>query len=107
MRYLSLEVEIVSTSRIYNNAHLKGQERILDICRQERADIYINPIGGVDLYDRTRFLPQEVSLYFLSSRPISYAQGKSDYVPWLSILDVLMFNELAAVRRLLTEVDLI
>ncbi len=107
VRYLSLEVKIVSTSRIYNNAHLKGQERILDICRQERADVYINPIGGVNLYDRTSFSNQDLSLYFLRSRPISYSQGKGDHVPWLSIMDVLMFNEPAAVRRLLTEMDFV
>ena len=64
-RYLSLEVAIVSSSRIYRNAHLKGQERILDICRQESADVYINPIGGVDLYERASFAERELSLYFL------------------------------------------
>lgn len=105
--YLSLEVEIVASSRIYRNTHLKGQERILDICRQEQASIYINPIGGVDLYDRANFLEQGTQLYFLRSRPISYSQGKGEHVPWLSILDVLMFNEPSAVRRLLTEKDLV
>lgn len=107
VRYLSLEVEIVSTSRVYKNAHLKGQERILDICRQEQADVYINPIGGVDLYDRTSFLEQGIRLYFLRSRPVSYPQGTGEYVPWLSILDVLMFNEPPAVRQLLAEMELV
>lgn len=107
VRYLTLEVEIESTSHAYQNAYLKGQERILDICRQECANVYINPIGGVDLYDRDRFLEQGVQLYFLRPRPVSYCQGKSGHVPWLSILDVLMFNEPAAVRQLLTERDLV
>lgn len=107
VRYLSLEVEIVGTSRIYENAHLKGQERIFDICRQERASVYINPIGGVDLYDRASFSERELSLNFLRSRPVSYSQGKGEHVAWLSIMDVLMFNEPTAVRRLLTEMDLV
>lgn len=105
--YLSLEVEIVSTSRVYKNEHLKGQERILDICRQERTDVYINPMGGVDLYDRASFLEQGIQLYFLRSRSVSYPQGKGEHVPWLSILDVLMFNEPPAVRQLLAEMDLV
>lgn len=104
---LSLEVEIVSTSRIYQNAHLKGQERILDICRQERADVYINPIGGESLYDRASFLEQGIKILFLRSRPVRYPQGKHEYIPWLSILDVLMFNEPSAVRQLLAEMDLV
>jgi len=107
VRYLSLGVEIVSTSRIYENAHLKGQERILDICRQERAHIYINPIGGVDLYDRASFSQQELSLYFLRSRPVSHSQGKGEHVPGLSIMDALMFNEPAGIRQLLNEMDLV
>lgn len=105
--YLSLEVEIVATSRAYENAHLKGQERILDICRQERAEAYINSIGGKSLYDPAQFLSQGIQLYFLRTRPVFYPQGKLDFVPWLSILDVLMFNDPSAVRRLLTEIDLI
>lgn len=107
VHYLSLKVEIVNSSRFYNNARLKGQERILDICRQERADVYINPIGGVNLYDRANFSKQDLSLYFLRSRPVIYSQGKSEHVPWLSIMDVLMFNEPTAVKQLLAEMDLV
>ena len=105
VRYLSLKVEIVPTSRAYENAHLKGQERILDICQQERADTYINSIGGKSLYDPAEFMSQGIQLRFLRSRPVSYPQGKADFVPWLSIMDVLMFNEPSAVRQLLHEMD--
>ena len=105
--YLSMEVEIVTTSRIYKNANLKGQERILDICRQEQADVYINPVGGLDLYDYSSFSEQNLALYFLRSRPVSYPQGQAEHCPWLSIIDVLMFNKPASVRGLLTEIDLI
>ncbi|MBS4096582.1 MAG: WbqC family protein [Sulfuricella sp.] len=104
--YLAMEVEIADTSRIYQNAHLKGQERILDICRQERADIYVNSIGGVDLYDRAAFSQHGLTLHFLRSRSIGYSQGKAGQVAGLSMLDVLMFNEPEAVRRLLAEYDL-
>ncbi|MBO9636811.1 MAG: WbqC family protein, partial [Siphonobacter aquaeclarae] len=50
--YLSISTEIVPSSTIYANQHLKGPERILDICLQEGASEYINPIGGMELYDR-------------------------------------------------------
>ncbi len=105
--YLSLSVEIVSSSRIYGNAGLKGQERILDICRQERADTYINPIGGIDLYEREVFSTRNIALKFLHSRPIEYRQEKYEHVSWLSMVDVLMFNELEVVRRYLIEIDLV
>jgi hypothetical protein len=106
VNYLSIDVEIVGTSRVYGNQNLKGAERILDICRQEHADIYINPIGGIDLYNRASFLEHGIHLNFLRARPVDYPQGKSQHVPWLSILDVLMFNEVPAIQQLLAEIDL-
>lgn len=105
-KYLLLdETKIVKTSRNYNNKNLKGQERILDICLQEKADVYINPIGGVNLYNKNSFLEKGIQLQFLQSRQIIYQQGKFEYVPWLSILDVLMYNEIPVVQRLLFEAD--
>ena len=107
VNYLSLDVEIVSTSRVYQNKHMKGKDRILDICRQERADVYINAIGGETLYDPGSFLKQGIQLKFLRPRLVSYPQGKGEHIPWLSILDVLMFNEPLAVRQMLAEMDLV
>lgn len=107
VRYLSLEVDIVSSSRIYQNAHLKAQERILDICRQERADRYINPIGGTALYDRAEFSRRGMTLYFLRSHALYYFQGGGTHVDQLSMIDVLMFNEPSAARKLLPMRDLI
>lgn len=105
--YLALEVEIVPTSRVYQNAQLKGQERILDICRQEQAGVYVNPIGGFELYERESFAQQHVTLRFLRSRLPEYAQGKGLHVAGLSIMDVLMFNDSTTVRRFLGEMDLL
>jgi len=105
--HLLLGTEIVDTSRIYQNANLKGADRILDICLKEEATVYINTIGGVDLYEKQKFLDHGVQLFFSRSRPISYPQGKGEHVPWLSIIDVLMYNDLVAVRKLLSEMDLL
>lgn len=105
--YLALPAEIVGSTRGYGNAQLHGQERILDICRQEGATRYINAIGGETLYERARFSEQGVELRFLRSRPLHYAQGDAEFVPWLSILDVLMFNPQPQARRLLDEMDLV
>lgn len=104
--YLSLKVLIEESSRIYQNRHLKAQDRILDICRQEGADCYVNPIGGTELYDAEVFAKQGISLKFLQSRPMQYSQGRAAYVAGLSIIDVLMFNEPGPTRDLLTRFDL-
>jgi hypothetical protein len=99
--YLGIPTEIRPTSRTYDNALLKGQERILDICRQEKADTYINLPGGRHLYDPTAFLASGVDLRFLQPEEIRYPQFRCEFVPQLSMLDVLMFNERESAQGLL------
>jgi len=106
MSYLAIDAKLVNTSAVYGNSHLKGFSRILDICKQENAATYVNPIGGVDLYDRAAFAEHGVELRFLKPRPVTYSQGPCAHVPWLSILDVIMFNDPTAIRRFLVERDL-
>jgi hypothetical protein len=104
--YLSISTEIVPSSTIYANQHLKGPERILDICLQEGASEYINPIGGMELYDRTAFAEKDIILHFIRSRKEEYPQFGGEFVPWLSIVDVLMFNTPEQVHTLLEAFDL-
>jgi hypothetical protein len=105
--YLQIETEIVATSEIYNNRHLKGQERVLDICAIEKASQYINVIGGVELYSKEVFKEKEIKLNFIKSHPISYTQFNNEFVPWLSIIDVLMFNSVAETKHLINKFELI
>ena len=105
--YLAIETEIVLTSRIYNNTDLKGPERILDICKEENAQHYINPIGGMELYDKSKFSSQDIRLNFIRSTASAYPQYKNAFVPWLSIIDILMFNDLEKINSLLKEYELI
>ncbi|GAB3783494.1 WbqC family protein [Spirosoma horti] len=107
-QYLGITTRLVASSSIYANADLKAQERILDICRQEKATRYINPIGGTDLYDKPTFEESGINLHFIKAKPVQYPQfGRSDFVPWLSILDALMFNDIASVRELLGKYELV
>lgn len=105
--YMEIKTEIVPSSSIYQNTHLKGQERILDICKQENADHYINPIGGMELYDKGKFEKEGMRLDFIKSVLISYPQFKNAFVPWLSIIDILMFNDPESVREQLKAYELI
>lgn len=106
-KYLHLDVDIIPTSRIYNNESLKGQDRILDICRLENASDYINPIGGIELYDKPAFESRGLKLHFLQSTLTPYAQGTQEYVPWLSIVDVLMFNKPSDLQSMLIKATLV
>ncbi|MCF0050017.1 WbqC family protein [Dyadobacter sp. LJ53] len=105
--YMEITTEIVPSSMIYQNTHLKGQERILDICKQENASHYINPIGGMELYDKEKFEKEGIKLDFIKSVASPYPQFKNAFVPWLSIIDILMFNDPEHIKEHLKAYELI
>ena len=105
-QHLGIETELIESSSVYQNQHLKGQERILNICQQNGATRYINPIGGAELYDKSIFSEVGIQLYFIESQRAKYAQFGGEFTPWLSMLDVLMFNDPAQTHRLLDQFTL-
>lgn len=105
--YLDITTEIISSSSIYQNTELKAQTRIVDICVQEKANHYINPIGGIELYQKEVFEEQGMKLNFIKSKPVQYPQLKNDFVPWLSIIDVLMFNSVEQIQTFLDSYELV
>ena len=107
MEYLGLQTLLVPSSTIYSNTHLKAQERILDICRVENATNYINPIGGMEIYTRELFNQAGIKLNFLRSGAVEYKQFKNQFVPSLSIIDVLMFNSKDEIKKMLDIFDLV
>jgi hypothetical protein len=107
MAYLKIKTELVTSSSIYNVADFKGQERILAICKKENSKIYINPIGGQDIYSKELFDSEGVKLNFLKTSPITYTQYKNEFVPWLSMIDVLMFNSPDQIHSYLNNYQLI
>lgn len=98
-QHLGIGSEIIVSSTIGIDHELKSQEKVLAICRALGADIYINPSGGSELYDRSDFAAQGIALQFMRSMPFEYPQFDAPPVQSLSIVDVLMFNSLDAVRE--------
>jgi len=105
--YLNINTKIIQTSAVYNNCNLKGQDRIIDICIKENVSTYINPIGGIELYDKSDFKKENIDLNFIKTDNIEYKQLGEDFVPWLSILDVLMFNSIDEIKNLLNKFTLL
>lgn len=99
--------KVIRTSSLYHNADLVAQERIIDICKQEKADVYINAIGGQDLYQKEAFNQCGMELRFLKSREIIYPQKSDIFVPYMSILDVLFNVPVQAVKNLFDNYDLL
>lgn len=100
--YLNFKIIFTTSSEEYGmTKNLSREERIINICQKNGADTYINSYGGKSLYDFKTFDRNYIKLLFLNSQPIKYPQFNNEFVPWLSILDVLMFNSKEEVLNLL------
>ncbi len=102
VNYLGISTQVITTSRQYGNSDLKGVKRVLDICQRETASEYFNLPGGKLLYEHELFADAGVELRFLQPKLSSYRQFNcSQFVPWLSMIDVMMFNDRDTVREML------
>jgi hypothetical protein len=100
-KHLGVTTDIKTSSDICFDNTLKGQEKVLAICKAIGTDIYINAIGGEELYSKDAFLEQGMRLKFIKSKEFQYAQFNGPFVPWLSILDVMMFNSIDAIQDII------
>lgn len=101
-----IKTQIILSSSLDINPKLKSQDRVLETCKILNTDIYINLIGGKELYDKKVFKRKGIELRFIKSKKIEYAQFNHEFVPWLSIIDILMFNEIEQVKSYLNEYEL-
>lgn len=99
--YLGINVEIRRSSDLTFNKSLKGQDRVIAIVKEVGGDCYVNPIGGQDLYSSAEFAANNIDLRFLNCKAEPYKQFSNEFVPNLSIIDVLMFNSIEKIRLML------
>lgn len=66
-----------------------------------RADEYVNPPGGANLYDPTRFATEGIKLTFQKLVDFSYDASPYQFEPCLSIVDVCMWNSPAEIASFL------
>lgn len=105
--YLDIETKRILSSDMKKDNSLKGQYRVLDICKKLSADEYINAIGGRELYNEDLFLENRIKLNFLQTNQIQYEQFKNSFCANLSIIDVIMFNSQKECKEILKQYTLV
>lgn len=107
-QYLGIKTQFkVSSVAFPETKGMEKADRLISICKKEKAAYYINPIGGMELYEKSYFKKDEIQLSFIKSLPMKYDQFGNEFVPWLSIIDVLMFNTPEEIQELLLKFELI
>ncbi|MGH4123606.1 MAG: WbqC family protein [Clostridium sp.] len=106
-KFLDISTELIISSQLKKDTSLKAEEKIIHINKILGSNTYINAIGGMGLYSKDKFKEQEIDLFFIKMKEIKYKQFNDDFIPNLSIIDVLMFNSKEEVKRLLNEYELV
>ena len=107
-KYLNIKTTILYSSEIDKDNSLMMDERIIDICKRLNEHHYINPIGGTKLYSKKEFLKKDIQVSFLSlSSSLAYMQYTDDFIPDLSIIDVIMFNSKEEISTMLKQYELL
>jgi hypothetical protein len=107
-QYLGLNTQFETSSQRYPyNNKLGGVERLKEISKINRASCYVNPIGGMDMYKKEDFASVGIELCFIKSENIIYKQNNMEFIPDLSIIDVMMFNSTSEINNFFSKYELI
>lgn len=104
--YLHINTPLVISSTINIDHSLKGEDKVIEICKVLETTSYLNPIGGVKLYKKYRFEKAGMLLNFLMPGDIQYTQFNNQFVPHLSIIDIMMFNNVEEIRKMLNHYEI-
>ena len=105
--YLGIKTKIIISSEIDKNNALKGQDKVIDICKRLNGDEYYNAIGGQELYSYEEFFMKNIKLKFIRTKKIAYKQFSNECITNLSIIDIMMFNSVDEIKYMLSEYEVI
>lgn len=105
--YLEIKTELILSSKLDKDNFLKGQDKILAICRELKVDTYINAIGGKELYEKQKFQEKGLNLFFLEPTITEYNQLSGEFVGGLSMIDIMMFNTPEQIKEMLSSFELV
>ncbi|WP_313114925.1 WbqC family protein [Aequorivita sediminis] len=106
--YLKIETPIKVFSKLGKDVHLlRAQDKVIGVCKALQATHYINSFGGKHLYDSESFEQENLELLFFRTSQIEYSQFENNFIPFLSIMDVCMFNDVSQVSEFLKHYEII
>ena len=105
--YLGIKTKIILSSTLETDEQLKADERVIAINKILHTDHYINAIGGLRFYEKDKFLAEGISLNFLNPEIVEYKQFDNEFVSYLSIIDIMMFNSKYQIKEMLGKYTLI
>ena len=81
--------EIIKSSSLGSLNSARGKEKVIAICNNISGKKYLNAIGGINLYRKDDFNSAGIDLKFVKSYHSPYQQHTKDFIPGLSIIDII------------------
>jgi hypothetical protein len=97
--YLNLSTRFTWSSKLSYDRQASATEKILQLCEAAGGSHYVNLPGGRPLYDDDDFTRRGIQLQFIEMPPMEYAVAGFEFVPSLSIVDVMMWCERDTIVR--------
>ncbi len=91
----------LSSANYFSTKGLPKADRLVEITKLSGSTTYINAQGGKQLYDKPYFESKHVDLFFLIGQLKEYPQFENQFVPGLSMIDLIMFNDLEQINQML------
>ena len=104
--HLGMETALLTSSELDYRRDPDKSLRMVAACETLDASVYLNASGGKKLYNSDSFRNHGIDIRFVDGTCKAYKQYGTDFVPSLSILDVLMFNSVDSVQKMLAEYQL-
>lgn len=104
------EIKVFSKMNLTIEDAKEPDEWALNICKAiPSVTEYWNPPGGMSFFDQTKYEKEKIALKFQRMNLTSYSQGRGNqtFEAGLSILDVMMFNSIEEIHRMLDDYELL
>lgn len=108
--YLGIDFnfEIFSKMNLPIEPVFTADEWALNICKAlGNIDEYWNPPGGKVFFDPSKYAVSNIALKFQKVTLTPYSQGRDLFEEGLSIIDVLMFNEIGVINKMLERYEFV
>lgn len=98
---ISFEYEYFSEMQLELESVVEPGDWALRISEKIKAEEYVNPPGAAEIFDSSKFEASGIKLTIRKRLPFEYACPDYEFVPGLSIIDVLMWNQPDKVKEYL------
>ncbi|UJF23137.1 WbqC family protein [Shewanella sp. OMA3-2] len=105
--YLGINKDFYFSSELEYNRDLSAADKLIAMADVLKSNEYINSPGGKSLYDKKYFAENKIRLSFIEIEKYEYLQNTNEFIPHLSMIDVLMYNSKADVIDMLSKYKLV